>query len=241
MTDWQTSALELRSQAPFVGGALGFCIAHYGLGPTQLLALAKASGRSPSPLAVHVGSQLARGALMALCGVALSCLAELPLDYLTVTAPELIRSGAWVLLGALVALPLLWLGSRGAGLQRCYPELRLRPRTPRIIGATAAGWVVFLFGYELLFRGLILHQGVSHFGLWAGVGLSSALYALAHMNKDASETLSSFVAGPAFAVMTIDTGGIWAAVLLHAFIAIASENLAAHHNPWFRGVDPGSD
>ena len=57
---------------------------------------------------------------------------------------------------------------------------------------------------------------------------------LAHLHKPASETFACLVVGPAFAILTLETGTIWAVVVLHALIAITNENLAAKFNPEFQ-------
>lgn len=91
-----------------------------------------------------------------------------------------------------------------------------------------------MLGYEILFRGLLLQYGIVNWGLWTGVAVMTGLYVLAHLHKPASETFACLVVGPAFAILTLETGTIWAVVVLHALIAITNENLAAKFNPEFQ-------
>ena len=118
-------------------------------------------------------------------------------------------------------------------MQRHYPELRVPVRNRAIILKSATAWIVYLTGYEFLFRGAVLFYGITHFGMWNGVSLMTVIYVLVHLDKPSSETFICFLAGPLFAFVTLYFSSIWSMVILHSTIVIATENLAARYNPRF--------
>ena len=116
------------------------------------------------------------------------------------------------------------------------------PEKPRQLASTSKGnaspvlkswiaWAVYLWGYELLFRGFLLFELVAHWGVWPGLTVSTVLYVMAHLDKLADETAGSLFAGFLFGAMALLSGGIWAPWLLHTLIATVTESLAARANP----------
>jgi membrane protease YdiL (CAAX protease family) len=131
----------------------------------------------------------------------------------------------------LAALPALVAAAWLPEMRQFYPELWPRlgltqSRWER--GAAVAGaWLVYLIGYEALFRGLLLPLLVAALGLWPGLAIATGLYVLAHLDRPSAETLAAIPAGFVFALITLATGSFLAAVLLHWIIATTSELLAA--------------
>jgi membrane protease YdiL (CAAX protease family) len=171
--------------------------------------------------------------VLAVVGLGASFALGLPLDWLSVEPRALATSMGIAVLVWLALLPVLLHSARRPEIQAAYPELRVSPRTRGIVGASALAWGVYLVGYELLFRGFLLHWGISLWGLWFGIAAMTLIYVAAHLRKPRVELLVCFVVGPAFAGLTLGTGSIWAVSLLHLLIALTSENAAARFNPEF--------
>lgn len=109
---------------------------------------------------------------------------------------------------ALIA-PILWLVGRG-GAMRLYYQSQL----------SGLPWNTFLdlFGWEFLFRGLILFSYARRFGpeaLW----LQAVPFALAHVGKPEVETLSTIFGGFAFGWVGYRTRSFVYPFLIHWFVA----------------------
>ncbi len=230
---WNVKPTDINVLAVIIGATLAYCLAHYVFKAQNLERFFKKNDLPSKQANAYFSSQLARGFILGATGITYSLYAKVSLDFLSLRLMPLIKSMGWAIGGMLLFLPFIWSSSKKPNIQQFYPELRVAPRDKHLVLNSATGWFIFLLGYELIFRGLLLHYGVKTWGLWPGIAVMTALYVLAHLHKPASETFACFFVGPIFAYITLETGTIWAVVFLHAMIAITNENLAAKYNPEF--------
>ncbi len=119
----------------------------------------------------------------------------------------------WTLLGWGLAAPILYLAARTPDMAQYY----LRYQTsPGDIVLTAA---LDLFGWEFLFRGLLL------FALYRVAGPSAVVlqavpFAFAHIDKPALETLSTIFGGTAFGWVAWRTRSFLYPFLIHWFVSV---------------------
>lgn len=134
---------------------------------------------------------------------------------------------AWLTAGvaALVLLPIVALSTRSPASRARYPEVRMRTWDKAWVKRSAMTWGVYLAGYELLFRGALVLGAAELIGVVGALGVSTALYVLAHLRKDAGETLSCLAMGPLFGWIALD-GGIAPVWALHVAIAVVAEHMA---------------
>jgi membrane protease YdiL (CAAX protease family) len=111
-----------------------------------------------------------------------------------------------------------------------YPQIRAKQWTPGMIALSSASWVLFLIGYEFLFRGFVLHASLDLMEPGPAIALNSALYAFAHFYKGPRETFGAIPLGIVLCYLTLLTGNIWCAVILHSVMALCNEwfSLRAH-------------
>ena len=111
-----------------------------------------------------------------------------------------------------------------------YPQIRMREWTSGIILLSALSWVVFLIGYEFLFRGFLLHVTLKIMPPFPAIALNLSLYALAHVYKGPAETYGAIPVGFFLCYLTLVTGNIWTAVILHSIMALSNEwfSIKAH-------------
>lgn len=118
-------------------------------------------------------------------------------------------------------------------MRHFYPEMRLASEAAT--AATAWGWrlamigswLVYLVGYEALFRGLLLPLLARELGPWPGIAVATGLYVLAHLARPTAESLASIPAGFGLAAVTLVTGSILSAVVLHWIIASVNETVSS--------------
>ena len=68
------------------------------------------------------------------------------------------------------------------------------------------GWFIYLFGYELLFRGILLFPLVAAIGVWPAIGVNIALYSATHIPKGVEETID--VVGADVGLELFSVGGV---------------------------------
>ena len=112
-----------------------------------------------------------------------------------------------------------------------YPQIRLKQWSLRSLFISAISWIAFLIGYEFLFRGFLLHASLDLMHIIPAFALNGALYALAHFYKGPGETYGSIPLGIVLCYLTLVTGNIWSAVILHSIMALSNEWLSIRMNP----------
>lgn len=123
----------------------------------------------------------------------------------------------------------LWAPSR-ANLEQ-YPQFRISVWTPALLVLSGISWILFIAGYEFLFRGLLLNAALEVMVPWAAIVLNCILYSAAHLYKGIHETAGAVPVGILFCYLTLVTGNIWTVVMLHSFMALSNEWLTIWRNP----------
>ena len=138
---------------------------------------------------------------------------------------------SWVLWASAFFIVLNVLNSRNPGIRAMYPELRMRSWDQGGLMLTAGGWLLYLAGYEYLFRGILLFTCYEAFGLWPAVVINLALYSALHLPKGMKEALAAFPIGALLCYLTLESHSILAAIFIHAVQAISCEFLCIWRNP----------
>jgi len=121
--------------------------------------------------------------------------------------------------------------ARTPGNLAMYPQIRIREWTPGLLLSSAISWVAFLIGYEFLFRGFLLHASLGLMQTLPAFALNVTLYALAHFYKGPGETFGSIPVGIILCYLTLLSGNIWSAVILHSIMALSNEWLSIQAHP----------
>jgi membrane protease YdiL (CAAX protease family) len=119
----------------------------------------------------------------------------------------------YVVVSFIIALPILYLASRSSCLAGYYTIQQFH------LVKYSLGTIVFLFGWEFLFRGFLL------FGLKAKLGELSILvqmipFALVHLGKPEIETISTVLMGLYLGYVAYRGNSFWPAFIIHLFINI---------------------
>ncbi len=105
-----------------------------------------------------------------------------------------------------------------------------------MIAISGISWVIFLVGYEFLFRGFLLHASLNLMEAGPAIALNCALYAFAHFYKGPGETFGAIPVGILLCYLTMVTGNIWCAVILHSVMALSNEWFSLYFHPEMRIV-----
>mgnify|MGYP003969655007 CR=1 FL=1 len=132
-------------------------------------------------------------------------------------------------------LPLILIMSRFAARKTSnleqYPQIRAKQWNSSMIAVSAISWLLFLVGYEFLFRGFLLHASLGVMGAGPAIALNSAIFGFAHFYKGPGETFGAIPVGILLCYLTLVTGNIWCAVLIHSVMALSNEWFSLHFHP----------
>lgn len=153
-------------------------------------------------------------------------------DYgLTIIPETTIFSIIWIFILSFIVVPMAYYSARKPQNLINYPQIKAKRWTRKIFYINLLGWFLYLFGYELLFRGILLFPLIKSVGIWPAIAVNIALYSATHIPKGLSETLGAIPLGLVLCILTLYSGTIWIAFLVHVALAWTNSLSALKHHP----------
>jgi membrane protease YdiL (CAAX protease family) len=139
----------------------------------------------------------------------------------------------WYLILSLILLVVVisYFLSKTSIIRQISPELRIRNWFPRHILLSVSLWTIYIFFYELLFRGILLFMCSEAFGYAAAVIINLILYSLAHFHKGRNVMLGTIPIGFVFCFVSYLTGSFFAAFLIHFSMNLVTDIFTTFLNP----------
>lgn len=137
----------------------------------------------------------------------------------------------WTLAASAVVLPLGYINAKSPGNQVMYPQMRLSEWSYGLLLWSNLTWVLYLLGYEILFRGILFFPVLDHYGLIVATAVNAAVYSLAHIPKGLKETIGAIPFGIIVCMGAAATGNIWFPFLVHCVMALSNEWFSIFLNP----------
>ena len=137
----------------------------------------------------------------------------------------------WIFGLALIIIPMNFFNSKKEKNLAFYPNVREKEWTKGMVAKNAFSWCAYLFGYELMFRGILLFATVPLIGEWPAVILNASFYALVHVPKNLQETIGAVPLGIILCLVALTTGTIWVAFFVHITLALSNFFFSLRHHP----------
>ena len=155
-------------------------------------------------------------------------LADLGLTFIYKTAQFSIF---WILGLSVLIIPLVYFSAKKPKNLVNYPQIRAKVWTKKMVFINALGWFLYLFGYEFLFRGILLIPLIEPLGMWPAIAINIALYSATHIPKGLDETVGAIPLGFVLCLLTISSGTIWIAFIVHVVMAWTNTFTALKFHP----------
>lgn len=123
------------------------------------------------------------------------------------------------------------LNYRNADNLAAFPEIRKTRWSISTLIMSSLAWIVYLFAYEILFRGYLLFSMHEYIGKWPAITVNIILYSLVHFHKGWKETIGAVPLGFVLCLVCLSAGSFWPAFIAHLFLALSSEWLSLHAHP----------
>lgn len=94
----------------------------------------------------------------------------------------------------------------------------------------AFGWVIYLLGYEFLFRGILLFECYSSFGFWPAIAINIAIYSAIHMVNGKAETIGALIFGGIACYLTLTRETILIPTIMHVSLSVFSDYFSIRYN-----------
>jgi membrane protease YdiL (CAAX protease family) len=158
-------------------------------------------------------------------------------DYgLTIIPQTSLTTVAWIFSLGIIIIPIASISAKKPKNLLNYPQIRSKEWNTSLKIKNAMGWAAYLFGYEILFRGILLFPLVTEFGVWPAIAVNVALYSSTHIPKGLDETIGAIPLGIVLSLLTLQTGTIWIAFFVHLTMALTNSFTALKHHPDMRSV-----
>ena len=136
----------------------------------------------------------------------------------------------WIIGLSALVIPLVYFSAKKDKNLINYPQIRAKKWTTRTVLINALGWFLYLFGYEFLFRGVLLIPLIEPLGMWPAIAINTALYSATHIPKGLDETIGAIPLGIVLCLLTISSGTIWIAFIVHVVMAWTNTFTALKYN-----------
>jgi membrane protease YdiL (CAAX protease family) len=137
----------------------------------------------------------------------------------------------WILGLSILIIPLVYFSAQKQKNLANYPQIRAKVWTKKMLFINALGWFLYLFGYEFLFRGVLLIPLIETLGMWPAIAVNIALYSATHIPKGLDETIGAIPLGFILCLLTISSGTIWIAFIVHVVMAWTNTFTALKFHP----------
>ena len=135
---------------------------------------------------------------------------------------------------------LSFISARSKKNQSISPQMRIKNWHLRHILLSAFCWLIYLFGYEFFFRGILWFLCLNAFGFWPALAINISIYSLVHLPKGIFMTIGAIPLGILFCLLTYYTGSFYLAFLTHASMTITNEMFSIYYNPEFHFITRGN-
>ncbi len=112
-----------------------------------------------------------------------------------------------------------------------FPQIRAKVWTTKTDLVNIAGWGLYLLGYEILFRGILLMPLADHLGVWPAIAVNIALYAAAHLPQGSRDAFGAIPVGLIFCLVTLVSGTVYIAFVVHLSMALTNCFTSMKHHP----------
>ena len=140
---------------------------------------------------------------------------------------------AWIIGLGIPIVAVMWFVSRSKMINSVYPQIRVHEWDVLLMMRYSIAWALFMMGYEILFRGLLLFPLADRLGVWPAIAVNTIFYVGSHIPKGSHETFAAMLFGPLLCIITLQTGTVWAAAFIHIILAVSNSMLAIKFNPDF--------
>lgn len=150
----------------------------------------------------------------------------------TLLAPGKSEHYWYILLILLILITFLTFnGSKKKAIQERSPRIRIKKWTIKYCIIAITGWIIYILGYELLFRGILWLVCFKAFGFWVALMINIVLYAAVHLDQGLAMSLGAIPFGILLCLLTFLTGSFLFAFLIHGWLAVSTEIFSVYNNP----------
>lgn len=146
-------------------------------------------------------------------------------DFLSLQINHFYKLLPWIITLFLIAIIVPYINVKN-GKPSHYPQFKIPNWTKSYKFLSYITWVLYLAGYEFMFRGILLFGTVEEIGYYPAILLNVFIYAFVHIPKGMKEVLGCFILGPILCVVALEMHNIIIPTILHITVCLTNEFFA---------------
>ena len=132
--------------------------------------------------------------------------------------------------GAVIAIPLMYLGSFDKGLEATYPWAGAWVgRSLATIVAWAAIYALYYIAFEFFYRGFLQQVVADAWGAPQGIWVQTLAATLVHLGKPMSELLAALPASLLFGALALRSRSVLYSTIVHLVIGLSTDLFVLYH------------
>ena len=153
-----------------------------------------------------------------------------------ISSDNLLISTYWILGLSPIIIILGYFNCKKEDNLAMYPQIRKPVWNTQLLFLSATSWIAYLLAYEFMFRGYLFFVSVKYLSVWPAIALNIAIYSLAHVPKGIKEAIGALPLGVLLCIITVQTGNIWVAFVVHVVMALSNEWFSLWAHPGMKFV-----
>jgi membrane protease YdiL (CAAX protease family) len=121
-------------------------------------------------------------------------------------------------------------------LERNSLQIKLTNWNGLLFLFNAIGWIIYLAGYEFLFRGILLFECNNSFGFWPAIAINVAIYSAIHMVNGKDQAIGALIFGTIACYFTLTRGTILIPIFMHITLSLMSDYFSIRLNSHLRFI-----
>jgi len=146
------------------------------------------------------------------------------------------NAGIWLAgsgIGILIIIFNFFMSKRKDNLKE-FPQIRDPYWSVGLVIHNSISWIIYLIGYEMLFRGLMVFPLIPVMGFWPAAVIGTVMYSLSHYPKSLPEALGAIPFSLLLVYLAWESQSVWICVLIHACLAVSNSLFSFYHHPELR-------
>jgi membrane protease YdiL (CAAX protease family) len=147
-----------------------------------------------------------------------------------------IDSWMWVAILSVAIIAVNFFNAPNKANLAMYPQIRIPLWNTSTLIISAITWILYLAAYEFMFRGFLLYALYDELGMIAAIAINTSIYSLVHIPKGKTEALGAIPLGILLCYLTLLTGNLLIAFLVHVVMALSNEWFTLRVHPEMKVV-----
>lgn len=142
----------------------------------------------------------------------------------------------WIAVLAPGIIMINWFAAKNQKAHLIYPQILVKNWDPKLLGTYSMACSIYLFAFELLFRGFLFFPLANSIGLLPAISINLLLCTISQTPKGLNETIGRLLFSLVLCVATIQTETIWVAFFAHVVSTLSNNLFALLFHPEMRIV-----